>query len=263
MQRTSLLVGLVCSAFSLAACSGNATDGANQGGTGGSGGATGGTGGGLSQSVCDAAAAFMPIDPTAMLDDLEDGNGAIARVGKRNGSWWVSTDGTAGTITPPADQPPIPEKILGGRCGSKLAIRLTGSGFTNWGAVMSVGMAYSSQPDPVDLSAFKGLMLWARVGEQNTSAIRAQFQDSQTQPEGGICTNDMVSSEQCYDGFGTTLTPIDTNWRLYKLDFSRMAQRDFGHHGDALDTTAIYDLEFNLEPNSTFDLWVDDLYFYD
>lgn len=245
------------------ACSGSTTTDANTGGAGGTGGSNGaGAGGGLSQAVCDQAANFAPVNPTGLFDDMEDGNGSVAVVGGRNGSWWLSTDGTDGTTTPEPNQAPTPETILGGRCGSKKAIRVTGQGFTGWGAVLSAGMSYSTQPDSVDLSSFTRLRFWARVGEQNTSGIRVQFQDAQTQPEGGQCVDSSGDPEACYDGFGTALNPIDTQWRLYEIKFSQMAQREFGHRGVALDTTHVYDLEFNLEPNSVFDLWVDDLWFF-
>ena len=58
-------------------------------------------------------------------------------------------------------------------------------------------------------------------------------------------------------------SPIDTNWRLYKLDFSRMAQQGFGHQADALDTTALYGMEWTVMQGSVFDLWLDDLWFYE
>jgi hypothetical protein len=212
--------------------------------------------------VCDQAKAFGPVDPTALLDDMEDGNGLIAVAGTRSGSWWLSTDGTAGTTTPAADAAPTPERILGGRCGSKLAIRVTGQGFTDWGAVLAAGMAYTTKEESVDLSSFKGLRFWARVGEQNSSGIRVQFQDAQTHPEGGQCTDADGGSGACYNGFGTAL-PVSTEWKLFELNFSRMAQRDFGHLADALDSAHIYDVEFSFEPNSVFDLWVDDLWFFE
>ncbi|MFZ5891020.1 MAG: hypothetical protein ACOY0T_08215 [Myxococcota bacterium] len=251
----------------LAACSGNTSADANNGGTGGVGGLGGmgglGSGGGLSQAVCDQAAAFAPINPTALLDDMEDGNGLIAQVADRSGSWWISTDGTAGTIQPAADQAPTPETIVGGRCESKKAVRVTGQGFTGWGAVLSAGMAYSTHPEPSDLSGFTGLMFWARIGEQNTSSIRVQFQDSHTEPNGGECVDEPGNPEACYDGFGTEVIPISTRWQLYKIKFAEMKQRGFGHRGEALDTAHIYDVEFNLDPNSVIDLWVDDLWFFE
>lgn len=257
-RRGSLLVGALLSM----ACSGNTDSDASNGGAGGASGNGGGAGGGLSQAVCDQAAAFQPVNPAGLLDDMEDGNGLVARVADRSGSWWLATDGTSGTTTPAADQPPPPEAILGGRCGSQRAIRVTGQGFTSWGAVLSAGMAYSTQPEPSDLSAFTGIRFWARVGEQNTSSVRAQFQDGQTRPEGEQCVNSPGDPEECYNGFGITLSPIDTRWRMYELKFSQMTQRDFGHRAAALDPAHIYSFEFNLDPNSVFDLWVDDLWFF-
>jgi hypothetical protein len=49
---------------------------------------------------------------------------------------------------------------------------------------------------------------------------------------------------------------------MYELRFSDLQQRNFGHHGDALDTAHVYDIEFNLDPNAVFDLWVDDVWFF-
>src|SRR5690348_829263 len=59
------------------------------------------------------------VDPTLLIDDLEDNDTRLAEVSGRNGNWWLATDGTGGTTTPPGDQEAPPERILGGRCGSK------------------------------------------------------------------------------------------------------------------------------------------------
>jgi hypothetical protein len=70
------------------------------------------------------------VDPTLIIDDMEDTDPQIAAVGDRNGTWWLSTDLTDGTTTPEGNQAAPPERILGGRCGSKYAMRITGEGFT-------------------------------------------------------------------------------------------------------------------------------------
>lgn len=243
-----------------AGCGGDTND-SNTGGMGGGGGmGAGTTGGGTSAPECDAG--FGPIDPTAIIDNMEDGDPLIAQVLDRNGSWWVTGDPTPeGMVTPPSNAAPLPERILGGRCDSQRAIRVTGQGFKEWGAVVSAGMGYDTKSTATDASTFEGVMFWARVGETNSSKIRVQFQDSQTYPEGGICNPVPGSSDECYNGFGTEL-PIDTKWRLFKLVFSRMTQRDFGYRGAGLDTSQIYTIEWNLDANSVFDLWVDDVWFY-
>lgn len=244
----------------LGACSGESSAAAT-GGTGGAGGTASGTGG---SSNADCLASFGPVDPTALVDDMEDGNSLIAVTASRNGSWWVVSDGTTtGTIQPPSDAAPPPERVPGGHCGSSYAMHVTGQGFTNWGASLSAGFRYTSQAESIDASAFRGVMFWARTGDTNSSSVRVQFQDSNTRPEGGKCDPADGNPDSCYDGFGTTLAPLDTEWRLYKLDFSRMTQRDFGYRADALNTAELYDIEWNVDASSIFDLWVDDVWFYE
>lgn len=204
-----------------------------------------------------------PIDPTASIDDLEDRNALITATGRRNGSWWLSTDGTDGTTTPPADAAPPPERILGGRCDSEYAMRVTGEGFTDWGAVLSIGFRYVSEPEPIDASDFSGARFWARVGELHDSAVRVQFQDSSTFPQGGICSDDPTSTDACYNGFGTELLQLDTEWRLFEIPFARVSQRDFGHIAESLDTENLYTMEWDLASNAVFDLWIDDVWFYE
>jgi hypothetical protein len=250
------------------ACSGESDsdgdDHEDNGGTGGSGGSssTGGSSGtGGLPPECQAE--FMPIDPTAVIDDMEDGNPLIAEVGQRNGSWWVSSDGSAGTITPVSDAAPTPERILGKRCESEFAQRMTGQGFTDWGANLSASFRYVAELEPIDASDFSGVMFWARVGETHNSDVRVQFQDSNTHPNGGVCDPTPGTADECYNGWGTQVTPISTEWHLYKIPFSRMAQRDFGHLADAIDTTALYGIEWNVDPGTVFDLWIDDVWFYE
>lgn len=245
------------------ACSGESSAAAS-GGTGAGGGAgTGGNGTGGTSSA-DCLTSFGPVDPTALIDDLEDGNSQIVGTATRNGSWWVVSDGTtAGTIEPPADQAPPPERVPGGHCGSNYAMRITGQGFTSWGASLIAGFRYTSQGEAVDASAFRGVMFWARTGDTNSSGVRVQFQDSSTRPEGGKCNAEDGSPDACYNGFGSELVPLGTDWRLYKLDFSRMTQRDFGYRADALNAAELYAMEWGVEASSIFDLWVDDVWFYE
>ncbi len=203
-----------------------------------------------------------PIDPSALIDDMEDQDGQLAQVSGRNGSWWISTDGTDGTVTPPADAQPPAERILGGRCESKYAMRVTGSDFSDWGAVLSLGFRFDGTAKPVDLSDFDGVMFWARVGESHSSDIRIQFQDSTTHPEGGLCSEESGSENECWDGWGTELAPLGTDWQLYKIRFASLAQRNYGLQGEEFDSKQVYGIDFNLQQDSVFDLWLDDLWLY-
>jgi hypothetical protein len=176
----------------------------------------------------------------------------------------VSSDGTAsGTIEPEADAAPPPERILGGRCGSEYAIHLTGQGFTEWGAVVSVAFRYTDQQEPIDASEFSGITFWARVGELHTSPVRLQFQDSTTYPEGGLCNIEPGSSDECYDGWGTALTDLGEEWRQYKIPFSRVSQRGYGLQGEAIDPENLFVIDWTLSASAIYDLWVDDVWFYE
>ena len=130
------------------------------------------------------------------------------------------------------------------------------------GSESRLGFKYGGEPMPIDVSAFTGVMFWARTGETHNSPIRFQVQDSNTQPEGGMCNPEPGSADECYNGWGTRSRP-SPEWRLYRIAFSRITQRGFGHLAEAIDTTAIYDIEWGVMPGSVFDLWVDDLWFYE
>jgi hypothetical protein len=248
----ALLLGLASSA-----CSGK-DDSSDLNGSGGS----AGTGNGPSSEACQAFDSL--IDPTLLIDDFEDTNSLIAVAGSRNGAWWLATDMTGGTTTPPGDQAAPPERLLGSpRCGtSKYAMRISGQGFTNWGVSLIANFRYTTDLAPIDATGMTGVIFWARVGSVNNAPIRAQFQDGYTYPQGGICNPTDGQPDSCFNGFGTILAPIDTEWRSYKLPFNHMAQRDFGLRRDALDLSTLYAIEFGMEQNTVFDLWIDDLWFY-
>ena len=204
-----------------------------------------------------------PIDPSALIDDLEDTDGQIAEVGTRNGGWWISTDGSDGIVTPEADMQPLPERILGKRCESEFGMHITGADFSEWGAVLSLGFRYTSKEEPVDLSEFEGVMFWARRGETHSSNVRIQFQDSTTHVEGGKCNPDASTPDECWNGWGTDVTPLGTEWQLYKIKFSTLSQRAFGLLGESLDLEHVYNIDFTLDPDAVFDLWLDDIWLFE
>jgi len=211
----------------------------------------------------DCMVSSGPITPTALIDDFEDGNAQLAATGERNGAWWVSSDGTPeATITPMAEAFALPERILGGRCESDYAMRITGQGFTDWGAVLSTTFRYDGVLVSYDASAYRGITFWARVGELHTGGLRVQFQDSTSAPEGGLCNPEPMLPDSCFDSFGTQILPLDTTWRQYQLPFDQLAQRGFGFQGEAIDITSLYIAEWVVDANSVFDVWIDDVWFY-
>jgi hypothetical protein len=205
-----------------------------------------------------------PIDPTALIDDLEDNDGNLPQVADRTGSWYFASDQTVGASATPAPDATAaipPEPIPGGRCGSRYAIRVTGQGYNEWGTVVGMGLRWDRA---VDVSTFRGIRFWARKGEQHAVTVRMQFQDKNTAPQGGVCMQGADGSAgNCYDNFGTDLIPLTTEWQQYQIDFRRVYQRDFGLQADALDTQNLFTIEWGIGPGSVFDFWIDDVWFYE
>jgi len=232
------------------------------GGAGSSGGGTSGTG---TVNCGDDQA----IDPTAVIDDMEEPDYMTVRAGGRTGAWWAGGDDPSkpkgATIQPNGDAPA--ETIPGGRCGSKSAMHVTGQGWGEW-AVLSVSMGWGAvdggEPGllPNDNDFRTGVTFWARIGDTSSNSVRLAISDKYSRPEGGICVLNGAPEVACYDTHGVDLTQLDTTWRQYRIPFGGLTQRDFGLRRARLDASSIYTIEFQLTPSTVFDFWVDDLSFY-
>lgn len=213
------------------------------------------------------------VDPTAALDDLEDQDGLLLRNAGRNGGWWTAGDETPGSSIVPelsdfTGLPATPEAIPGGRCGSQFAMRVTGQGFNDWGALLGISLGYGTRPNgeeggvPYDATGIQGVGFWARIGDTSTNQVRFALSDKTSEPDGGLCVENGGEGKECYDTFGVYLTQLDTTWRHYRVPFSGLSQENFGYPADALDTSTLYTVQFNFDSGAIFDLWVDDLYFF-
>ena len=211
-----------------------------------------------------------PIDPTAMIDDMESGGPNIPMTAGRSGSWWAGGDSVSpnATINPSNTGAPPVAIPNGGRCGSLHAVRVSGQGFTSW-AVLTVSMRYGSNGDggtgilPYDVHSRTGVTFWARIGDTSAADVRFGVSDQYSRPEGGICDASVSTDPTaCYDTFGVDLTKLDTTWTQYQIPFAGLGQRNFGLQKPALDTSAIYTIDFNFNVGEIFDFWVDDIAFY-
>ncbi len=258
--------------LAVAGCSSTAdysppASGAGGGPGGAAGGGSGGAAGAPASSCGDTSG---PVDPTALIDDMEATDPAILMEGGRNGGWWAGGDTTSpgAAIDPSGDAPsePIPG---GGRCGSLHAMHVTGHGFTVW-SQLSVAMRYGSVDGgasgllPYDAHTRTGLTFWARIGDTSAAQVRLSVTDKYTRPEGGVCdVSTATGATACYDNFGVDLSPLGKTWTQYRIPFAGLGQRNFGlQEPSGLDTAAIYTIEFDFYPNEIFDFWVDDISFY-
>ena len=239
--------------------------GGTSGGGHGGGGSSGSTGGGTAMLNCgDPNAA---IDPTAVIDDMETPDAPTLRASGRSGGWWAGGDALSpgASISPDGDA--AAESIAGGRCGSKYAMHVTGQGYTQW-AVLSVSMGWGSVDGgapgllPNDNQFRTGVTFWARIGDTSSNKVRFAISDKYSRPEGGYCVEGGSMDVACYDLFGVDLTQLGTDWKQYRIPFGGLTQRGFGLPRSKLDSSSIYTVEFNLNPGTPFDFWVDDIAFY-
>jgi hypothetical protein len=264
-------LAMVVSATGISGCGGGAAVPDGGGGIVGTGGGGTGGGGGITATggtpMVNCGDVNQPIDPTAIIDDMETPDFQAVRAAGRAGAWWAGGDlaSTNASITPMGNAPA--ELIPGGRCGSKYAVHVTGQGFTMW-SVLSVSMGWGSvdggaeQLLPNDNSYRTGVTFWARIGDTSTDKVRFAISDKYSRPEGGFCVDGGAPEINCYDTHGVDLTQLGTDWKQYRIPFGGLTQRNFGLPRQRLDSSSIYTIEFNFNPNAVFDLWVDDIAFY-
>jgi hypothetical protein len=211
-------------------------------------GAAAGTGGGGERCLDVPAGTIEPL-----IDDFEDGDGAIRRVAQREGFWVVTDDGTSGTRTPAAGFETTP----GGPGGSLMSARLQASGYTSYGASIGVGLQHveGGLRCPVNASDYRGIRFDAR----GPGVINVILDVPGTVPfeYGGSCDPE---SESCWDGHVTQVVLSD-GFRRYELEWSSFAQTGWGKVV-AFDSATILGLAFAVAPaNLPIDFEVDNVSF--
>jgi hypothetical protein len=200
--------------------------------------------------------AGIPIDPDNMIDNFEDGDGALIPNGGRQGYWYIFNDATMGATQTPAIDMVLPES--GGAAGTSLAMHTTGSGFAEWGA--GIGIDLNNEGDPeggngikmiYDASGFTGIVLTAKGNAQ----LRAAVQIEATIPpaEGGTCDIDC-------DPHGKVLLLTD-EWQQFTLPFDQLNQEGWGTPA-SWDAAKVVGVQFKVAKGVDFDFWVDEIGFY-
>jgi hypothetical protein len=269
LAMTSVSALLVLgSAAGTSGCSSDSNITPGGGGGGGKGGGGGGGGSGNTGTI-NCGDTNAAIDPTAVIDDMETPDAPTLRAAGRSGGWWAGGDAkSAGaSISPNGDA--AAESIPGGRCGSTYAMHVTGQGYMEW-AVLSVSMGWGSVDGgapgllPNDNAFRTGVTFWARIGDTSSNKVRFAISDKYSRPEGGYCDPAETAPMEiaCYDTLGVDLPQLDTTWRQYRIPFGGLTQRGFGLPRSKLDSSSIYTIEFNFNPITPFDFWVDDIAFY-
>jgi hypothetical protein len=202
---------------------------------------------------CSAGAEFE------LIDDMEDGDGAILLVEQRAGVWFSFNDKSGGEQFPASDQETfVMSELDPPRPGSRRAARSYGHGFSEWGA--GVGFELMVQK-AYDVSRYAGITFLAKRDESATnatSAVRFAVTDVATTPRGYVCEHDQPEPH-CSDYFGAyvNLTP---SFRRYSFEWQDLHQEGFGFPAPpSVDTSQVYGVRFQVDKNLDFDFWIDDI----
>jgi hypothetical protein len=216
-----------------------------------------------------AGGALAPCTPETVLDDMEDGDGAICLNQGRVGGWYTVKGSSSSTIDPVADSV-VSATALGtfARAGSVYGMRFVGSEFGNtsddW-AVLGVSV---SDDGVYDASVHTRLRFWARANTELT--LRVNFTTTASRPtdDGGSCVAETETS--CNDHYGE-FVDVGTSWTEYYVHFGYLEQSGWGDVV-ALDLEHLHTIHFRyvgaggdlteeFGNPSSFELYIDDVAF--
>ncbi len=205
--------------------------------------------------------------PSTLIDDMENGKGAISAICGRTGYWYTYNDmTTGGAQTPEAgmtftDSAVVPPRTTGDGGASSMAARTTGSGFTAYGAGMGFDLddpGAGAAKHPYDASSYSGVTFWA-MGSAGGS-VRFNVSDKASDPSGGVCMGS-TGTAQCNDHHGHALT-LTATWQQFTFTWSQLTQQGFGYVEATLDTSHLIGMQFQIGvPTGSFDVWIDDIAF--
>ena len=209
-----------------------------------------------------------------MIDDMEDGDGVICvrdGLNRRHGPWVIVGDFSSMSTVEPAQGIFAPDPIVGGRgTSSHYAAHFAGSGFTDWGALMGFTLnddqgLFSST---YKASAYGGITFWMK----SNVPVAVNFRIPATSPvdKGGMCADIGTSVQNCNNNFQFRISapPEPNQWAEYHVPFASLAQATRGHprvptFGDATwNADLLVGVQFDVELNNAFDVWIDDVAFY-
>lgn len=199
---------------------------------------------------------------TLLIDDMEspDGFGRICQVEGRTASWFAFGDDSDGVFTPDTAGAPLPlEDIDVPRAGNQRAIRVQGSGFTDYGGAVGTTLV----PGNIEVStswnavSYAGIAFYARGSGTMTVRLSTPPARDATQDYPGECLETLGFKYN--DSYSAAPFELANGWRGYVIPFATLRQEGWGMPAPfSYDISAI---EFSWGTNASFDFWIDDLRF--
>jgi hypothetical protein len=183
-----------------------------------------------------------------LIDDFEDGDNLLAPEERRNGAWYVTQDGSGGVIS--MNNPPLP--VDGGAESSARAMHLSGSGFSDWGAGLSLELRDDGVPYAV--SVYLGIKFYAK----GTGSLHVSFGQANL-ARGTACGTCGEDAEDCSIFYGMDI-PLSGDWTQFTVPWS-MLTRDFAG-GTVFGPDQLLGIQFEVPADAPFDFWIDSVQFY-
>lgn len=219
--------------------------------------------GGGASAAAPAAAATATVavgkdcGANGLIDDGEDGNNQNLPNDNRGGYWYTFKDKGTTTVEPTAGEEGGTFAMSEGGHDSQYAARYHGTIGTGAIVFSGMGMNFIDPKGAYDASKYAGISFWAKKGADSTGKVRLKVPDSNTDPDGGVCT-------ECFNDFGANIV-LTNDWKLYSFPFKTMKQLpDWGApHKPHITPSKIYGIQFQVNvPRSTYDIYIDDLKFF-
>jgi len=186
-----------------------------------------------------------------LIDDFEDDDSQLSKVGGRDGYWFGSKDPNGSTLEPSPLKWSEP-----GAPGSQKSVHITGktsSANGAWGSQLGANFLASGL---YDASKYAGISFKAKIGAGSTSKVRFKVGDVKTHPDGGVC-------KSCWNHFGKDMT-LTTEWQEFKVSFAEMKQEPgWGDRAPAINPAQLVSINWSIGPGMSFDIWIDDVQFFD
>lgn len=148
------------------------------------------------------------------------------------------------------------EMSPGGADGTGFAARFKGQIGTGNLVFSGMGMNFLDPKGGYDSSKYGGISFWAKKGAGSTGKVRLKIPDSNTDPDGGVCT-------ECFNDFGMDLT-LTEEWQLFTIPFGALKQqKGWGKpRKSGAEVSGLYGIQFQVnDPGQAYDIWVDQIRF--